>query len=501
VTVHPSTRTLARGDRREIVEPRVMQVLVAMGRKAGDVVSRDDLVELCWNSRIVGDDAVNRVISRLRRSAEGIGQGVFAVDTITRVGYRLRLLDAAAVEPLNEPSGSKPETWRLQRRELVIGGGLAAAAAVGGAGLLLRRPSSAPPVASRTAALMQQAETAQWQNTREGQNQAIGLYRQVITEDPRYADAWGYLSMAYAWTAHYRQSAEAVMLRERARAAARQALSLDSRNPFATAGLATARPLISNWLDVDRGLRKALSLGPVGGEVAFTLALLLHATGRSREALGHMNLQLPSGPTPALYYYQSLMLWSAGRIEQLDNLLAEARRLYPTHFGLWFTQFYVAMLSGRPEESLALAADTSNRPTNIDAAEIERVVRVANAVQTRSPAAVDAVTNEWVELAHRGAGYAENAVQFTTALGRIDQAFAVLRAYFFSEGFDCGEVRFSPLLGTYTPHNDRLTMFLFNPALARLRRDARFAKLMKDLRFADYWRATANPPDYLAGGA
>jgi hypothetical protein len=104
-----------------------------------------------------------------------------------------------------------------------------------------------------------------------------------------------------------------------------------------------------------------------------------------------------------------------------------------------------------------------------------------------------------MERAHHGTGYAENAAQFMAALGRIDQAFAVLRAYYFSEGFDCGEIRFSPALGTATAHNDRLTAFLFDPAMAPLRSDARFAKLMNDLRFTDYWQASGNPPDYLAG--
>jgi DNA-binding winged helix-turn-helix (wHTH) protein len=98
VTVHPSTRSISRGEAHEVVEPRVMQVLVALASKPGEVVSRDDLVESSWSGRIVGDDAINRVISRLRRMADGIGAGVFVIETITRVGYRLRLLDDVAVQ-------------------------------------------------------------------------------------------------------------------------------------------------------------------------------------------------------------------------------------------------------------------------------------------------------------------------------------------------------------------------------------------------------------------
>jgi hypothetical protein len=74
----------------------------------------------------------------------------------------------------------------------------------------------------------------------------------------------------------------------------------------------------------------------------------------------------------------------------------------------------------------------------------------------------------------------------------------VLRAYYFSEGFDCGEIRFETAIGSFTARNDRQTYFLFNPAIAPLRRDPRFAKLMNDLRFTDYWRASGRNPDYLS---
>jgi DNA-binding winged helix-turn-helix (wHTH) protein len=70
------------------LEPRVMQVLVALARMGGRVVSRDDLIDTCWGGRIVGEDAINRCIGRLRRLAETLGGG-YRIETIARVGYRL----------------------------------------------------------------------------------------------------------------------------------------------------------------------------------------------------------------------------------------------------------------------------------------------------------------------------------------------------------------------------------------------------------------------------
>jgi len=398
-----------------------------------------------------------------------------------------------------EGAGPGPSTTKnVSRRGLMIGGAAAGVAATGGGWWLLRTGPSGPPVSPETAALMQQAKGALWQNTPEGQNQAIGIYRHVVAENPDYADAWGRLAMAYAWTAHWREATVGEVLRARARSAAQRALSLDASDVHARYGLAFAKPWIGNWLSIERELRKALEFSPKDSDVNLGLALVLWAAGRVREPLQKMKVILASGPTPGIYVFLTNMLWSAGRQEELDSTLDEAIKLYPTHFGLWFTRFYTEMLGGRPEAALALAADRTNRPTNIDPEEIDSVVRVAEAVQSRSESAIRAVTKEWLERAHRGAGYAENAAQFMSALGRLDEAFAVLRAYYFSEGFDCGEVRFERATGSFTPRNDRQTAILFNPAMAPLRRDERFTALIMKLGLPDYWRASGRKPDYLA---
>ncbi|WP_297695100.1 hypothetical protein, partial [Phenylobacterium sp.] len=47
-----------------VLEPRVMQVLVALARERGEIVSRDDLIASCWAGRIVGEDAINRCTFR-----------------------------------------------------------------------------------------------------------------------------------------------------------------------------------------------------------------------------------------------------------------------------------------------------------------------------------------------------------------------------------------------------------------------------------------------------
>ncbi|HEX3430529.1 MAG TPA: winged helix-turn-helix domain-containing protein [Rhizomicrobium sp.] len=96
--VCPSARQVSVGERREIVEPRVMQVLVVLARAAGAVVSREHLVERCWGGRIVGDDAVNNAIVKVRALAGLSEKPAFEIETIPRVGYRLRAAAKATTE-------------------------------------------------------------------------------------------------------------------------------------------------------------------------------------------------------------------------------------------------------------------------------------------------------------------------------------------------------------------------------------------------------------------
>jgi DNA-binding winged helix-turn-helix (wHTH) protein len=87
VEVRPSTREVVIVDRIEVLEPRIMQVLVALARRRGVVVSRNDLVEACWGGRVVGEDSIHRGIAGVRRLGQACGG--FSVETVVRVGYRL----------------------------------------------------------------------------------------------------------------------------------------------------------------------------------------------------------------------------------------------------------------------------------------------------------------------------------------------------------------------------------------------------------------------------
>ena len=89
--ISPSACEAIRDGERHHIEPRVMQVLVALVRAEGAVVSRHDLIQSCWDARVVGEDAISRCILKLRELADaGAGRTDFQIETIARIGYRLK---------------------------------------------------------------------------------------------------------------------------------------------------------------------------------------------------------------------------------------------------------------------------------------------------------------------------------------------------------------------------------------------------------------------------
>ncbi|WP_040309541.1 winged helix-turn-helix domain-containing protein [Asticcacaulis biprosthecium] len=75
----------------ESLEPQVMRVLLILIGRAGDVVSRDSLIEQAWDGRAISEDAINRVITRLRHVARR-SQG-FSLTTVRKIGYRLNAVE------------------------------------------------------------------------------------------------------------------------------------------------------------------------------------------------------------------------------------------------------------------------------------------------------------------------------------------------------------------------------------------------------------------------
>jgi DNA-binding winged helix-turn-helix (wHTH) protein len=67
---------------------RQLDVLLTLVARAGQIVSKDDLLEVGWKDVAVGDNSVEQVISSLRRLLGAHASGVTFIETVARRGYR-----------------------------------------------------------------------------------------------------------------------------------------------------------------------------------------------------------------------------------------------------------------------------------------------------------------------------------------------------------------------------------------------------------------------------
>lgn len=141
--VHPASLEVVWPDGGCKLEPRVMQVLVALNRRRGSPLSREDLSRLCWEGRVVGDDALMRCIVKLRKVFQR--DPAVEIGSIPKVGYRLRLLPVAAAAassaPKPMPMPMLRPSWRSPR--WILSGAAVAIAALGVGAFVVMQPPGA----------------------------------------------------------------------------------------------------------------------------------------------------------------------------------------------------------------------------------------------------------------------------------------------------------------------------------------------------------------------
>jgi DNA-binding winged helix-turn-helix (wHTH) protein/Flp pilus assembly protein TadD len=479
----PETREVLFRGEVSIVEPRVMQVLVALHRAGGGVVSKDDLATLCWEGRIVGEDAINRVVSRLRSVAGKQAGGQFRVETITKVGYRLvdgkgapTAAQAQSVEALTEPSAGS------RRRDILVGStALGAAALAGGAWFEFER-DKLPPQARL---LIDDARKGLFEGTVEQTGNAIGQLRQATQLAPGSAEAWGLLGFAYMSYADDAASDQRANLRARGRAAIQRALSLEPHQADALTAELWAMPVYRNWFAYDATCRAALRYHPKNTALNYALAGLFLQTGRTREAADQYN-SVALIHAPRIRVCRAVALWDAGRLDEAEDAINQSMELWPRHYGIWFTKLYFLMYGGRPAESVAMLTDVNSRPLGIPDWNYDLVTIQAKALANGDRAQIRDAIETWRDAATKGTGFTENGAIFAAFVGDYDEAFRLLDALYFNRGFAMSDTYFAKEQGMYSAQ-ERHTYNLFRRQLSGLRRDPRFNRLTRELGLDDYW--------------
>ena len=451
IEIIPELREIRANGRAILAEPKVLQVLVVLLQRGGGVVSRDELARRCWNGRIVGEDALNRTIAKLRHLATAQLSGAFDVQTVRGVGFRIP----------GHSNGSSATCDNLHSS--------------------LHFNGKSPHV-SAVLDLETRGLSLVFEGTAETTREGIRYLRHAVDRPAPNPLTLGALAMAYVLSladeAPDKQDRTALRVRE----TAERALSIDPTEGRSLAALVSLEPTFGNWTNKETALRAAIALAvPGASPLIFQNVLFLASGGRTREALHLTDELLRTSPlVPWIQSARIHLLWAEGRLEEAERTANNAAAIWPRHRLVWFTRFYLHTYNGNAAKALSMLSAHDDIPLETEAEELAIAGEIAEALADHSPSSAEAVMARLYCLAQAGQGYAQNAVRASCALNRPDDALAFLGAAFSDKIPRGPKCLVLPRIGFTTPM-ERDTAFLFIPPVSHFIHSPAFAKRLEEL--------------------
>ncbi|MFN0112186.1 MAG: winged helix-turn-helix domain-containing protein [Blastocatellia bacterium] len=108
--VQPQLNRITREGETAQIEPKMMRVLLCLAERAGQVVTREELLEKVWSDVFVGEQVLSRSISELRKALADDAKTI--IETIPKTGYRL--IAPIVYEPAKLNGHSPTETTLIE---------------------------------------------------------------------------------------------------------------------------------------------------------------------------------------------------------------------------------------------------------------------------------------------------------------------------------------------------------------------------------------------------
>jgi DNA-binding winged helix-turn-helix (wHTH) protein len=178
--VRPDSNELVRGGQVVRVEPKVMDALVALSQRPGEVVNREELLAAVWPDVHVSSATVFRLMSELRSALDDTATAPTYVETVPKRGYRL-------LAPVRR---STPVPRRFLATRLAAGV-VVAIAGGWGAWLMLVPAAAVPPVtvAASVPAAFERGEVLEHRADCDSFARARAAYEDAIEARPDFAPA------------------------------------------------------------------------------------------------------------------------------------------------------------------------------------------------------------------------------------------------------------------------------------------------------------------------
>lgn len=455
--VRPSRGEVEYDDGGERLEPRVMQVLVALAQSDGLTISRDELIARCWSGLAVSPDAINRVISRLRRLADRHPQA-FRIETLTRIGYRLSAWGVPAAEnEAAEDGHPDPLIQKLYARAL----------------LALEQPS------------------------REPIEQAHAYLLEVVTHAPDYAVAWAALAEAQRLRMLYMPPAEQGPGNADSRASAQRALALDPSLGQAFGTLAMLTPRFNRWAEVEALFERGRAVSPDHAAMTQQHAQFLLSVGRTRHGLGRLQALSANNPlSAALAVELAATLFDTGARREALAAISRAHALWPAIILVWSECVRLHVVAGDFAKAEALL-DAPPAAVRADVANLAR--RRLHMVARRDRGAEDiaAAVENFADFAQLGVAPATVAIHALTTLDQSDAAIDIADRIFRPDAPQTQRPGVN-MMGTFTLAGQPDTTVLFRHDTRAIVGSAQVQAIFERIGLAAYWTNSGVRPDFVS---
>jgi serine/threonine-protein kinase len=367
---------------------KALDVLVYLIEHRDRTVGKGELLAAVWAGRVVEENNLTQAVSALRK-AFGVGAGEHRyIVTIPSRGYRFvaqptsgAFVERRRAAGVAEP-GASAERLYLAGRDLIDA-----------------------PNRSRC-------------------KRAIGIFRQVLDIDPRYARAWS--GQAFAWRAlTMNGDMDPQQAFQLSRSAVQHALALDPELPEAHAAHGFNLSWDEwDWHGAELVLQHAISLDPHVPDGHFAYAHLLSNLGRFDEALVQVRQARELDPlSPLINVLEGSFLAAAGRREEASARIAQALEMAPEFWVAMLAQAGMAMAQGEPATAIDIlehAAKLSGRSSFVLAVLAPALIATGN----RSGA--EQLRAELRALAEATYVPATSRAAISNALGDHDEALGLL---------------------------------------------------------------------------
>ena len=441
----PKERLLLCGGEPVPLTAKAFDLLVALVRRSGHLVTKDELFEEVWPNTFVQETNLTVNISALRKALKRGSNGNGIIQTVSGRGYRFMAPVVArdiapGAPPFVESAGSDllasdQETRRLARN-------------------LTENPDAYRAYLQGRYEWSQRSEAAL--------KRGIERFQHAVAIDPHFAAAYSGLADSYSVLGYLSYLSPAESFPE-ARRHANKALELDASLAEAHASLGFVKLYFEwDWPGAEAAFQRAITLDPNHAASHQWYSIYLLTAGRPDEALQEIQLaqqrdplSLPVNTDLGFCYYYTGRYDEA--VKQLNLVLGMNPNFPPAH--LWLGRTYQEL--GKFDEALAAFRRVEDRihdwPVSIAARGFVAGVagRPAQALEALAEleelSARRFVTSYGVALVHAG-------------LGQNDAAFAWL-----NKAFD--------------ERSNWLVWLRLDPRWNGLRPDPRFAQLVSRMRF------------------